>query len=146
MLCCRSTCQYSPEMLEQTEVMIEANKLVSKDALIERFVDLPDLLARVEDDRELLAELFAMFQKEVPVLQAALHDAINSGDLPQTATVAHTLKGMLANMSMKQGASLAASIEAAARSGNESAIKVTLVAFDSEIAAVSTAVDAFVAG
>jgi pyruvate/2-oxoacid:ferredoxin oxidoreductase alpha subunit len=53
---------------------------------------------------------------------------------------------MLANMSMKQGASLAASIEAAARSGNESAIKVTLVAFESEIAAVSTAVDAFVAG
>ena len=125
---------------------IEVNKLVSNVALIERFVDLPDLLARVENDLELLAELFVMFQEELPVLQATLHDAINIGDLPQTATAAHTLKGMLANMSMKQGASLAASIEAAARSGNIQAVKVTLVAFDSEIAAVSAAVDAFVAG
>ncbi len=125
---------------------IEVSKLMSNDALIDKFVDLPELLARVENDLELLAELFAMFREELPVLQAALHDAINIGDLPQTATAAHTLKGMLANMSMKQGASLAASIEAAARSGNEPAIKVTLVAFDSEIAAVSMAVDAFVAG
>jgi len=133
-------------MSKEIEVMIEASKFVSRDALIERFVDLPDLLARIENDRELLTELFAMFQEEVPVLQAALHEATNTGDLAQTAAAAHTLKGMLANMSMKKGASMAASIEAAARSENETAIKLTLAALDSEIADLSSAVDAFVAG
>ena len=126
--------------------MSEVSKLVPNDALIERFVDLPDLLSRVENDCELLAELFAMFREELPALQDALHDALEIGDLTKTATAAHTLKGMLANMSIKRGASLAAIIEAGARSGDIPAIKVTLAAFDSEIAALSTAVDAFVAG
>ncbi len=126
--------------------MSEVNRLVPNDALLEKFVDLPDLLARVENDRELLTELFVMFQEELPGLQDALHDAMDVGDLPQAAKAAHTLKGMLANMSIKQGTTMAASIEAAARAGNVPAIKETLASFDSEIEALSAAVDAFIAG
>jgi len=62
--------------------MSEVNRLVPSDAPIEKFVDLPDLLARVEDDRELLTELFAMFQEELPGLQDTLHGAIDVGNLP----------------------------------------------------------------
>ena len=126
--------------------MSEVNRLVPNDAVLEKFVDLPDLLARVENDRELLTELFVMFQEELPVLQDALHDAIDVGNLPEGAKAAHALKGMLANMSMKQGTTMAASIEAAARAGNIPAIKETLASFDSKIAALSAAVDAFIAG
>ena len=122
------------------------SELVPNDHLIEKFVDLPDLLARVEHDNELLMELFAMFQEELPALQDALHDAMKISDLPQTATAAHTLKGMLANMSMKHGASLAANIEAAARAGNLLEIQVRLAELDSEIAALSVAIEAFVSG
>jgi HPt (histidine-containing phosphotransfer) domain-containing protein len=122
------------------------SKLMPDDLAIEKFVDLPDLLARVENDRELLEELFAMFKEELPVLQDALHEAMNISNLPQTVTAAHTLKGMLANMSMKHGASLAAHIEAAARAGDSPEIQVRLAELDSEIAALSVAIEAFVSG
>jgi HPt (histidine-containing phosphotransfer) domain-containing protein len=125
--------------------MSEVNKLVPNDALLKEFLDLPDLLARVEDDRELLTELFVMFQEELPGLQSALRDAIDARNLLEGAKAAHVLKGMLANMSMKKGATMAASIEAAARSEDLPAIKETQVAFDSELAALSAAVDAFLA-
>ncbi len=128
------------------EVMSEVNRLIPTDALLEKFVDLPDLLARVENDRELLTELFVMFQEELPGLKGALHHAVDLGNLPEEARAAHALKGMLANMSMKQGAALAAGIEDAARAGDLPALKETLAAFDSEIAALSAALDVFVAG
>lgn len=126
--------------------MNEVNSLASNDALLEKFLDLPDLLGRVENDRELLTELFVMFQEELPGLQGSLHDAIGVGDLPRAAKAAHTLKGMLANMSMKQGTTIAASIEAAARVGDTSTIKESLLAFDAEITSLSAAIDAFIAG
>ena len=76
--------------------MSEVNRLDPNDAVLEKFVDLPDLLARVENDRELLAELFVMFQEELPGLQNTLHHAMDVGDLPEGAKAAHALKGMLA--------------------------------------------------
>lgn len=126
--------------------MSEVSNLVLNNSMIERFVDLPDLLVRVENDRELLAELFAMFQKELPSLHDALRHAMDIGDINQTAKAAHTLKGMLANMSIKQGALLAANIEAAARASDMPAIKVAFVAFCMEIANLSAAINTFVAG
>ena len=146
MLCCKSTFQDSPEKSERIEVVSEVSKLVQNDVLIERFVDLPDLLARVENDRELLAELFAMFQEEFPALSGRFTRCDEYRRSTSDSDAAHTLKGMLANMSMKHGASLAANIEAAARIGDMQAIKVTLAAFDSEIVALSKAIDDFVAG
>jgi two-component system, sensor histidine kinase and response regulator len=126
--------------------MSEEHKLASKNAELDEFMDLPDLLARVENDHELLTELFLMFREELPRLKDALHDAMDLGDLSQAAKAAHTLKGMLANMSAKQGTMMAATLEAAARSGNIPAIKETLVSLDSEITAFSAALDMFIAG
>jgi len=122
------------------------NRLVPNYSLLEKFVNLPDLLARVEDDRELLAELFLMFQEELPDLQDALHSAMDVGDLLEAAKAAHALKGMLANLSMKQGASLAATIEDAARAGDMPKVKETLAAFDSETVALLAALKACLEG
>ena len=126
--------------------MSELNRSVSGDTLIGKYVDLPSLLARVENDRELLTELFAMFLEELPALRKALHDAIGTGDLPQVTKVAHTLKGMLANMSMNRGTLMAAGIEAAARDGDAAAVEEALISFDSELVALSAAADAFIKG
>jgi two-component system, sensor histidine kinase and response regulator len=120
------------------------NKLVPNDAMLGGFVDLPDLLARVEGDRDLLTELIVIFREELPGLHGALHVATDMGDLSQAAKAAHTLKGMLANMSMKRGATIAADIEMAARSGHLPSLKGTLASFDSEIAELSAAVGAFI--
>ena len=121
------------------------SRLIPNDALLEKVVDLPELLARVEDDRELLAELFVLFVEELPGFHDALRHAVAVGNLPEAARAAHALKGMLANMSMKRGASLASSFEAAVQTGDMPAINNALAAFDSEIATLLAAVGAFVA-
>ena len=128
------------------EAMGGVNRLNPNDVLLEEFVNLSDLLARVEDDRELLAELLMMFQQECPGLLDALHHAMDVGDLPAAANAAHTLKVMLANLSMTRGASLAATFEAAARAGNLPATLETMVSLDSEIGTLSAALDVFLAG
>ena len=43
-------------------------------ASLEKAVNLPDLLARVEDDRELLNDLLEMFQTELPGHLEALQE------------------------------------------------------------------------
>jgi HPt (histidine-containing phosphotransfer) domain-containing protein len=121
------------------------DRLIPSDAPLEKFVDLPELLARVEDDRELLAELFVLFVEELPGFRDALHRAVAVGNLPEAAKAAHALKGMLANMSMNHGAFVAARFEAAIQAGDLQATNDTLAAFDSEIAALLAAVGAFVA-
>jgi len=126
--------------------MGEENRFVPNDSLIEEFMDLPELLARVENDRELLTELLVMFRDELPGLLNTLHQAINLGDLAQAARVAHTLKGMSANLSLVRGTALIKDVEQAAQIGDISLIKNRLVPLDSEIAAFLTAIDAFTVG
>lgn len=118
----------------------------SADALLEKFVNLPDLLARVEDDRELLAELFAMFQEELPRHLSAVHQAISDSNPIDTMKAAHALKGMLANLSMNRAASLAATIEAAARTGDMLGAGETQISLDAETVAIVAAVEAFLTG
>ena len=116
------------------------------DSPIDEFMDLPELLARVENDLELLTELLVMFRDELPGLQSTLHNVIDLSDLAQAAKVAHTLKGMSANMSLKRGTDLIARVEVAAQTGDILALKNALASFDSEMAAFSAAIDEFLAG
>lgn len=115
-------------------------------ATLEQYVNMAELLARVESDRELVAELFTLFQEDFPRLQDALDSAVDSGDPLEVEKAAHTLKGTLANLSIKQGAELAAGVEAAARAGDALQIRQTLAAFDREAAGFSAALDVFTAG
>ena len=115
-------------------------------ASLEQYVDMPELLACVDNDRELMAELFTLFQEDFPRLQDALHSAVDSGDPLQLGKAAHTLKGMLANLSIKQMAELVANVEAAARAGDALQIRQALAAFDREAAGFSAALDVFMAG
>jgi HPt (histidine-containing phosphotransfer) domain-containing protein len=121
-------------------------RLIHDDGILAKFVNIPVLLARVEGDRELVTELLTMFQEELPGLQAALHDAVDAGDLIEVAKTAHTVKGMLANLSMEEGTLLAATIESAAGAGDMPRIRERLIAFDAEIVALSAAVAVFLAG
>jgi len=118
----------------------------SEHASIDQYVDMPELLARVDNDSELLTELFALFQDDFPKLRDALHNAVHAGDPRQVEKAAHALKGMLANLSIKHGAALAANVEAAARAGDEREIQQALAAFDGEETGVLAAVDRFMAG
>jgi CheY-like chemotaxis protein len=73
--------------------------------------DQEELLARVENDRELLRDLLAIFKEEFPRQLLALREAVEAGDGDRVATAAHTLRGMLSNLSATQAAATAARLE-----------------------------------
>jgi two-component system sensor histidine kinase/response regulator len=74
-------------------------------------VDFAELSGRVEGDNELLSEMVTIFREEFPRYQEELCKAIDSKDGTRIAEVAHTLKGMLANLSARRAADLAGRIE-----------------------------------
>lgn len=74
-------------------------------------IDLSNLLARVEYDRELLSDLLLVFTQEFPQTCRSLRDAIERRDRTQVQISAHTLKGMLSSLSFVKAAALAIRIE-----------------------------------
>src|ERR1700676_5182037 len=68
------------------------------------FVAIQELLARVENDRELLCDLLTIFKQEFPTHLKSLEQAVAREDTAETASVSHTLKGMLANLSVTKAA------------------------------------------
>jgi HPt (histidine-containing phosphotransfer) domain-containing protein len=74
-------------------------------------VDLPDLLRRVESDRKLLSELLRLFKEEFPGLLRALQEAVVRGDMKRVEVTAHTIKGMLANVSFARAVTSAACLQ-----------------------------------
>jgi len=115
-------------------------------ASLKQYVNMPELLARIENDSELLTELFALFHEDFPRLRDALRNAVHAGDPRQVEKAAHALKGMLASLSIEQGAALAAKVEAAARAGDEREIQRAMAAFDGEETGMLAAVGTFIAG
>ena len=114
--------------------------------LIEQYVKLPELLDRVEGDRELLVELFGLFLEELPGNRDALLKAIDAGDLEKTAGAAHKMKGMLANLSAFHMASLASEIELAARARDPAKMQLLVPDLDAAIDGFSAALNAFLTG
>jgi len=74
-------------------------------------IDFTELLARVENDRELMRELLLIFKEEFPRHLQALRVAVDSTDGDKVATEAHTLKGMLLNLAASPAAGAAARLE-----------------------------------
>lgn len=74
-------------------------------------VDLPELLTRVDTDRELLRELLRILKEEFPCLLQSLQEAVVRGDMKGVEVTAHTIKGMLANVSFARAAASAACLE-----------------------------------
>src|SRR5260370_39545101 len=60
--------------------------------------DLAELLARVENGRELMRDLLLIFKQEFPRHLQALRDAVASMNGGRVAAGAHSLKGMLSNL------------------------------------------------
>lgn len=114
--------------------------------LLERYVKLPELLDRVEGDRELLVELFGLFLEDLPGNQDGLLKAIDAGNLVEATGAAHKLKGMLANLSATHLASLASEIELAARAGDTHKINQLLPDLGVGIEGFSAALNAFLVG
>ena len=81
-------------------------------------MDLDTALAHVGGDRELLAELVAIFLREYPVFLDSAKKAIQAGDRAALELQAHTFKGRLAFFGIRAMHDKAMDLESMARNGN----------------------------
>ncbi len=93
-------------------------------------VDLPELLTRVDTDRELLRELLGIFKKEFPCLLQSLQEAVVRGDMKGVEVTAHTIKGMLANVSFTRAAASAVRLERMGQQRNTQGLQEELANLD----------------
>jgi HPt (histidine-containing phosphotransfer) domain-containing protein len=74
-------------------------------------LDLPDLRTRVDNGREPLLDLLMIFKTEFPFLLQSLQEAVVRGDMKGVKVKAHTIKGMLPNVSFAWIAASTACLE-----------------------------------
>lgn len=80
-------------------------------------LDRVELLARVDGDRVLLAELVRLFVQERPTLLGGMEAALAAGDAQELARSAHTAKGAFGNLSAPLAQQAAVELELLARHG-----------------------------
>ena len=105
----------------------------SPDVSQEPRINLPELMSRVDNDRELLLDLLTIFKDEFPRHLQALHVAVASEDMAQTRIVSHTLKGMLSNLAVDKAATAAGQLEQLAHDGAKQSIQGAFAAFELEV-------------
>ena len=67
----------------------------------EEVVDIKEVMERVQDDKELLVELFDIFQDDYTDKRRQITDLIAKKDHDELRNVAHSLKGASSNISAK---------------------------------------------
>lgn len=93
-------------------------------------IDFAELLTRVENDRELLRDLLAIFKEEFPRRHGALREAVEAADAKRMAVEAHALKGMLFNLAAREAAEAAAGLERLAKNGKSEEFRECLAVFE----------------
>ncbi len=120
--------------------MNQANNPISRLA-----VNFPELLERVENDRELLCDLIGIFREEFPRLQQSLQGAVAREDMKQVEVTGHSLKGMLFNLCVTRAGRAASRLEQMGRERERSGLREALAAFEHEVAGLVPELDAYMA-
>jgi two-component system, sensor histidine kinase and response regulator len=119
-------------------------KETEKESVTNEF-DPEELLARVDNDRELLHELLSIFKEEFPRHMQLLREAVESGDGKLVAVAAHPLKGMLLNLAANHAAGIASSLEQMGKNGETAKFREMFAAFESDAAKLVPQLEACVA-
>ena len=104
-----------------------------------------ELLERVDNDRELLRELLALFKEDFPRTIRSLEAAVSSGDLKNSGSLSHTLKGMLSNLGGARAAAAAARLEELACAGEIAALRGAFDALEREAGRLLPELDTYMA-
>lgn len=83
----------------------------------EEIIDLKEVLERVQDDKELLNELFDIYQEDFVIKRKALEEAIASHNIAKVKEVAHSMKGASGNISAKPLHAACLQLETLAKEG-----------------------------
>jgi len=105
-------------------------------------VDFADLLRRLDNDRDLMRELFVLFRQELPGLENSLQEAALRENMEGIQTTGHRLKGMLSSLSAKRAASAASRLEELGDTGDKTGLQDALLAFQREIVILLAELDA----
>jgi HPt (histidine-containing phosphotransfer) domain-containing protein len=116
-----------------------------KDPTPEPIVNEAELLARVDNDAELLRELIAIFKVEFPRHLSELREAIGQGNLKSVRKSCHTMRGMLSNLGATRATEAAAQLEQSRDSSDGAELKSALARFESEVMNLLPALEACVA-
>ncbi len=87
--------------------LVEETPARSSDAVY----DWEELMERVDDDIELLQRMLYLFGRDYPQLLVEIRTAVESANLESLKEAAHTLRGMLANLTAHLAADIAAELE-----------------------------------
>lgn len=104
--------------------------------------DLSELLDRLDGDHEFLSELLLMFRRDCESSLHRVQQALADGDLLELSRGAHTIKGMLRNLSMNSCAEAAAALERSAQASDQKESAEFLVNLKVALAKVLPKVDA----
>jgi two-component system, sensor histidine kinase and response regulator len=119
------------DRLAKSPIHLE-EKTMNKKVLTHLDFDQGELLARVDNDRELLNELLMIFKEEFPRHLQALREAVVSGNADRVVAAAHALKGMLLNLAANHAAASVGRLEQMGRSGETSGFHDAFVAFEKD--------------
>src|SRR5260370_19104155 len=92
--------------------------------------DREELLARVDNDRELLQDLLRIFKEEFPKQLQALREAVRFADGERGAAAAHTMKGMLSNLAAVQSTASPERLDRLGRNAEKQGFPEALAAFE----------------
>lgn len=96
----------------------------------EEIIDLKEVLERVQQDKELLVELFDIYQEDFTGKRQALGDAIAAKDIGKIKEVAHSMKGSSGNISAKPLYAACLQLEMLAKEGKTDGMQEVVVAID----------------
>jgi two-component system, sensor histidine kinase and response regulator len=108
-------------------------------------IDLHELLARVENDRELMQDLLSIFQEEFPQRYRALREAVELRDATRVVMEAHALKGMLSNLAAGAAAAASAELERLGRNKETAKFRESFANFENIANELSRQVAAYIA-
>jgi HPt (histidine-containing phosphotransfer) domain-containing protein len=108
-------------------------------------INFAELLERVENDHELLLDLFTIFKREFPPRLYSLREAITHAEMKQVETSSHTLKGMFSNLAMTRAAAAAAHLEQMGRNGERARLEDALAHLEQELASLLPELDTYLA-
>jgi PAS domain S-box-containing protein len=100
--------------------------MMEKSQETSELIDRVSLLERVEGDHELLNEMIQIFKEEAPALLNAMREALQSGDTVVLERSAHSLKGVVGNLSSKTTANAALKLEQDAKNSDMESAKLSL--------------------
>ena len=104
-------------------------------------IDLKDAMERVQDDKELLLELFDIFAEDFPPKRDKIWAAFEKGDCAGFQMVAHGFKGATGNISARRMHETCIQLDQIAKTCNIAGSKSLLEALDQQFSELKVEID-----